>query len=164
MRLLATSLLALACASASFTASAQSAGVKTMDGILVDAKGMTVYTFDKDTANSGKSVCNGPCAKLWPPVAPMGMPAAPYSTVTRDDGSAQLAYQGKPCTCTKPTRRPATVPATTSRMSGTWSSPEPGRALHVRRTARLQRQQRERQADEQAMLACLPRLRATPAP
>ena len=67
-----------------------------MDGILVDAKGMTVYTFDKDTANSGKSVCNGPCAKLWPPVAPMGMPAAPYSTVTRDDGSAQLAYQGKP--------------------------------------------------------------------
>jgi len=96
MRLLATSLLALACASVSFTASAQSAGVKTMDGILVDANGMTVYTFDKDTANSGKSVCNGPCAKLWPPVAPMGMPAAPYSTVTRDDGSAQLAYQGKP--------------------------------------------------------------------
>ena len=89
MRLLATSLLALACASVSFTASAQSAGVKTMDGILVDASGMTVYTFDKDTANSGKSVCNGPCAKLWPPVAPMGMPAAPYSTVTRDDGSAQ---------------------------------------------------------------------------
>lgn len=96
MRLLASSLLALACASASLTASAQSAGVKTMDGILVDAKGMTVYTFDKDTANSGKSVCNGPCAKLWPPVTPMGMPAAPYSTVTRDDGSAQLAYQGKP--------------------------------------------------------------------
>ena len=96
MRLLATSLLALACASVSFTASAQSAGVKTMDGILVDANGMTVYTFDKDTANSGKSVCNGPCAKLWPPVAPMGMPAAPYSNVTRDDGSAQLAYQGKP--------------------------------------------------------------------
>ncbi|EOA04152.1 hypothetical protein HFRIS_013790 [Herbaspirillum frisingense GSF30] len=96
MRLLASSLLALACASASLIASAQSAGVKTMDGILVDAKGMTVYTFDKDTANSGKSVCNGPCAKLWPPVAPMGMPAAPYSTVTRDDGSAQLAYQGKP--------------------------------------------------------------------
>ncbi len=96
MRLLASSLLALACASASLTASAQSAGVKTMDGILVDAKGMTVYTFDKDTANSGKSGCNGPCAKLWPPVTPMGMPAAPYSTVTRDDGSAQLAYQGKP--------------------------------------------------------------------
>ncbi|MBP0599477.1 hypothetical protein J8I26_15270 [Herbaspirillum sp. LeCh32-8] len=99
MKLLATSLMsvaALVCAVASLPASAQSAGVKAMNGVLVDAKGMTVYTFDKDTANSGKSVCNGPCAKLWPPVAPMGTPAAPYSTVTRDDGSAQLAYQGKP--------------------------------------------------------------------
>ncbi|MFJ3054830.1 hypothetical protein [Herbaspirillum sp. NPDC087042] len=96
MRLLATSLLALACAATSMTAAAQGAGVKAVDGVLVDAQGMTVYTFDKDTANSGKSVCNGPCAKLWPPVAPMGTPMAPYSTVTRDDGSAQLAYQGKP--------------------------------------------------------------------
>lgn len=96
MKLLATSLIALALAGASFSAAAQSAGVMTKDGMLVDSKGMTVYTFDKDTANSGKSACNGPCAKLWPPVAPMGMPAAPYSTVTRDDGSMQLAYQGKP--------------------------------------------------------------------
>jgi predicted lipoprotein with Yx(FWY)xxD motif len=96
MRLFATSLFALACAGASFTAAAQSAGVKAMNGVLVDARGMTVYTFDKDAANSGKSACNGPCAKLWPPVAPMGTPAAPYSTVTREDGSAQLAYEGKP--------------------------------------------------------------------
>lgn len=96
MKLLATTLVALVCATASLGASAQGAGVKAMNGILTDSKGMTVYTFDKDAANSGKSVCNGPCAKLWPPVAPMGTPAAPYSTVTRDDGSAQLAYDGKP--------------------------------------------------------------------
>lgn len=96
MKLLATSLLALACAATSMGVQAQSAGVKTVDGILVDARGMTAYTFDKDTPNSGKSVCNGPCAKLWPPIAPMGMPAAPYSVVTRDDGSPQLAYEGKP--------------------------------------------------------------------
>ena len=96
MKLLATSLLALACAGASFTASAQGAGVKAMDGVLVDARGMTVYTFDKDTAHSGKSACNGPCAKLWPPVAPVGAPGAPYSSITREDGSAQLAYEGRP--------------------------------------------------------------------
>jgi predicted lipoprotein with Yx(FWY)xxD motif len=96
MRLLATSLLALACAATGTAALAQSAGVKSTDGILVDSHGMTVYTFDKDMANSGKSACNGPCATIWPPVAPMGTPAAPYSVVTRDDGSAQLAYQGKP--------------------------------------------------------------------
>lgn len=43
-------------------------------GVLVGAKGMTLYTFDKDTANSGKSVCNGKCAVAWPPFM---APAAP---------------------------------------------------------------------------------------
>jgi hypothetical protein len=28
------------------------------DGMMVNAKGMTLYTFDKDVAGSGKSVCN----------------------------------------------------------------------------------------------------------
>jgi predicted lipoprotein with Yx(FWY)xxD motif len=64
------------------------------DGVLVNAAGMTVYTFDKDSA--GKSACNGPCAEAWPVVTPSANVAAPYSVVTRDDGSKQLAYQGKP--------------------------------------------------------------------
>ena len=66
------------------------------DGVLVNAAGMTVYTFDKDTANSNKSACNGGCAEAWPPVAASANVAAPYSVVTRDDGAKQLAYQGKP--------------------------------------------------------------------
>jgi len=66
------------------------------DGVLVNAAGMTVYTFDKDTAGSGKSACNGPCIDNWPAVAPGANVAAPYSVITRDDGSKQLAYQGKP--------------------------------------------------------------------
>ena len=66
------------------------------DGVLVNSAGLTVYTFDKDTANSGKSTCNGPCAEAWPPVAAPASVAAPYSVVTRDDGAKQLAYQGKP--------------------------------------------------------------------
>ncbi len=76
---------------------AQNVLVKKADGILVTSEGMTVYTFDKDTANSGKSACNGGCATAWPPVSAAGVKAAdPYSVVTRDDGSAQLAYKGKP--------------------------------------------------------------------
>jgi predicted lipoprotein with Yx(FWY)xxD motif len=71
-------------------------GFKKSDGVLVDAQGRTLYTFDKDTANSGKSACNGQCAALWPPVAPSGDVKEPYSLVTRDDGSKQLAYNGKP--------------------------------------------------------------------
>jgi len=35
---------------------------------IVDAKGMTLYTFEKNSA--GKSVCNGSCAQNWPPTGP----------------------------------------------------------------------------------------------
>lgn len=81
----------------SSTAFAQNVPLKKADGVLVTATGMTVYTFDKDVADSGKSACNGPCATAWPPVsAGNAKPAAPYSVVTRDDGTAQLAYKGKP--------------------------------------------------------------------
>ncbi|HEU4853326.1 MAG TPA: hypothetical protein VFT37_14355 [Telluria sp.] len=73
------------------------APLKKSGGVLVDAKGMTVYTFDKDTANSGKSACSGPCAQNWPPVkAADAQPEAPYAAITREDGSKQLTYMGKP--------------------------------------------------------------------
>jgi predicted lipoprotein with Yx(FWY)xxD motif len=76
---------------------ADPAPVKKVDGMLVDSKGMTVYTFDKDTANSGKSACTGACANNWPAVkAGAAQPAAPYSAIAREDGSKQLAYKGKP--------------------------------------------------------------------
>ncbi|MGP1691912.1 MAG: COG4315 family predicted lipoprotein, partial [Giesbergeria sp.] len=44
------------------------APIKTVGGMLVNTAGMTLYTFDNDTAGSGRSACNGPCAGLWPPV------------------------------------------------------------------------------------------------
>ena len=63
---------------------------------LVDAKGMTLYTFDKDAG--GKSACNGKCAEAWPPLMAMGDAHAmgKWTIVTRDDGSKQWAYNGKP--------------------------------------------------------------------
>ena len=68
------------------------------DGVFVGANGMTLYTFDKDTAGAGKSVCNGPCASNWPPLAAAAGDTASgdWSVVTRDDGSRQWAYKGKP--------------------------------------------------------------------
>jgi predicted lipoprotein with Yx(FWY)xxD motif len=90
-------LSAVAAVVLSGSAYAQSVPVKKADGILVTTSGMTVYTFDKDVADSGKSACNGPCATAWPPVSAKDVKAsAPYSVVTRDDGSPQLAYKGKP--------------------------------------------------------------------
>jgi len=63
---------------------------------LVDARGMTLYVFDKDSA--GKSACNGPCAANWPPlVAAAGAkPEGAFTVISRDDGAKQWAYKGKP--------------------------------------------------------------------
>ena len=91
-------MLVAALGSLSALAQAADAPAKMAAGVLVDAKGMTLYTFDKDTAGSGKSVCNGPCATLWPPaMAGAGdAPAGAFTVITRDDGSRQWAYKGKP--------------------------------------------------------------------
>ncbi|SNS49652.1 Predicted lipoprotein with conserved Yx(FWY)xxD motif [Noviherbaspirillum humi] len=80
------------------SARAAGAPVKTSDGTLTGTNGMTLYTFDKDAAGSGKSACNGPCAANWPPLAADGAaaPDGDYSVITRDDGSKQWAYKGKP--------------------------------------------------------------------
>ncbi len=71
---------------------------KMMGGMLVNTSGMTLYTFDRDVAGSGKSACNGPCAALWPPaMAPANaQPEGDWTVVTRDDGTKQWAYKGKP--------------------------------------------------------------------
>jgi predicted lipoprotein with Yx(FWY)xxD motif len=67
-------------------------------GMLVDSTGMTLYTFDKDVADSGKSQCNGPCAALWPPVIASreAKPEGKFTLIKRDDGASQWAYAGKP--------------------------------------------------------------------
>ncbi|KAB0497807.1 COG4315 family predicted lipoprotein [Pseudomonas vancouverensis] len=65
-------------------------------GMMTDHKGMTLYTFDKDTG--GKSVCTGDCAKNWPPLeAKAGDKAeGKWTIIKRDDGTMQWAYGGKP--------------------------------------------------------------------
>lgn len=80
------------------TMNGSTAPVKFAGGVLVNSAGMTLYTFDKDTAGSGKSVCNGPCAANWPPLRAStdDKPGGDFSVVTRDDGSRQWAYKGKP--------------------------------------------------------------------
>lgn len=64
---------------------------------LVDAHGITLYTFDRDNV-PGKSNCNGKCAANWPPfTAPAdatGM--GNWTVIVRNDGSKQWAYKGKP--------------------------------------------------------------------
>ncbi len=79
-------------------ASMTSSPAKVADGVLVGPNGMTLYVFDRDTAGSGKSVCNGPCATNWPPLmaAETDKTSGDYTVVTRDDGKKQWAVKGKP--------------------------------------------------------------------
>ena len=75
-----------------------SSPAKLMDGMLVGPNGMTLYTFDRDVAGSGKSVCNGPCATNWLPLmaADSDQAMGDYMVITRDDGKKQWAMKGKP--------------------------------------------------------------------
>jgi predicted lipoprotein with Yx(FWY)xxD motif len=90
---LAGAALLAACASMSMATPARVA-----DGVYVGPNGMTLYTFDRDTMGAGKSVCNGPCAANWPPLmaSASDTPSGEWTIVTRDDGSRQWAFRGKP--------------------------------------------------------------------
>jgi len=67
---------------------------------LVDAKGMTLYLFKKDSP--GKSACAGPCVEKWPlyyqeaVMATSGLKAEDFATIAREDGKKQTTYKGMP--------------------------------------------------------------------
>lgn len=73
------------------------AGVHVMNGVLMDAKGMSLYTWDNDK-EANKSACNGNCLNNWPALKAEAadMDMGDWKVVTRDDGSKQWAYKGKP--------------------------------------------------------------------
>jgi predicted lipoprotein with Yx(FWY)xxD motif len=74
----------------------------TLGSILVDGKGMTLYTFVNDTANT--SNCSGGCATAWPPLTvPQGTTptagagvAGKLGVIQRADGSDQVTIDSKP--------------------------------------------------------------------
>lgn len=63
---------------------------------ITNTKGMTLYTFDKDT--NGVSNCYNSCAELWPPymvgnTVEKQLPEH-ISKITRSDSSKQFAWNG----------------------------------------------------------------------
>jgi predicted lipoprotein with Yx(FWY)xxD motif len=101
--------LAIAQASAQ-TADPAKVGETSKGKVLVDAKGMTLYTLDRDTTPN-KSTCNGQCATNWPPlaVAVDAKDTGDWTVVTRDDGNKQWAYKGKPLYFWKDDKKPGDV-------------------------------------------------------
>jgi predicted lipoprotein with Yx(FWY)xxD motif len=96
-----------------------------MQGVLTGMNGMALYTFDKDASGSGKSACNGPCATNWPPLTAEAnaAPAGDYSLITRDDGSKQWAYKGKPLYFWAKDQKPGDK--TGDGFNGVWQSAKP---------------------------------------
>ncbi len=82
--------------------------------ILVDANGMTLYTFAIDTDSESQCV-QSDCVAFWPPYLVEGQPAAGpdlpgnLSTITRPDGTQQLAYNGRPLYTFKLDQKPGDV-------------------------------------------------------
>lgn len=64
--------------------------------MLTDAKGMTLYTFDKDA--TGVSNCVDACVALWPVAAAVAEDKAEgdYGVIDRADGTKQWTYKGMP--------------------------------------------------------------------
>ncbi|MFC3452822.1 hypothetical protein [Amycolatopsis speibonae] len=75
-----------------------------LDPVVVNGADLTLYRFDKDTAEPSKPTCDGDRAKTWPPVLVTpgskvflaGIKKSAVGTVMRDDGSLQLTVGGWP--------------------------------------------------------------------
>ena len=91
---------------ASAAAPSSTAEVKLGDtglgSVLVGSDGHTLYLFEADTSGDA-STCSDDCAAAWPPLTTKGKPqagsgvdAAKLSTLKRDDGTTQVAYNGHP--------------------------------------------------------------------
>ena len=93
-------------ASADSGGAADASAVKVASGtvgkFLTGANGMTLYIFKKDSSN--KSACSGDCASNWPPfIVSAGTTVTAgdgvtgkLTTIKRDDGTMQVAYNGAP--------------------------------------------------------------------
>jgi predicted lipoprotein with Yx(FWY)xxD motif len=73
----------------------------TLGRVLVDARGRTLYLFEKD--RNGMSACDAACAKFWPPLvsrsaprAGAGVHKAMLGLSKRTDGRSQVTYAGHP--------------------------------------------------------------------
>jgi predicted lipoprotein with Yx(FWY)xxD motif len=71
---------------------------KTRKGtVLADARGMTLYYFDRDDSGN-KSNCEGKCREKWLPLAAdkTAQASGDFTVILRNDGSRMWAYRYRP--------------------------------------------------------------------
>jgi predicted lipoprotein with Yx(FWY)xxD motif len=95
--LISAVLFSVAAYGIALAAEAMPASIKMANGMLTDTKGMTLYTWDNDK-EANKSSCTGMCLMNWPALKAEASDKdmGEFKVITRDDGSKQWAYKGKP--------------------------------------------------------------------
>jgi predicted lipoprotein with Yx(FWY)xxD motif len=89
---------------------------------LVDSVGSPLYTYAGDTI-PGQSACTGPCAATWLPFkADEHKPrhSHNWTVITRDDGTRQWAYRGKPLYLFSKDQPGASPTGLSSRWKAAW--------------------------------------------
>jgi predicted lipoprotein with Yx(FWY)xxD motif len=74
--------------------STHSAPAPTASGVLVDSSGLALYSPDGESTTNVR--CTGACAAIWKPLRPGAATLAGAKTITRPDGTKQIAVGGKP--------------------------------------------------------------------
>jgi predicted lipoprotein with Yx(FWY)xxD motif len=140
--LAATALLTLsACGSGGSSTAAQQPATGSGDGgtghglsvastslgkVLVDSRGMTLYTLSADGQN--KSTCNAQCLQFWPAVSPAKAAklAVTTSRTTTPDGTAIATVAGHPVYTFSLDQQPGDVKGEgVSEFGGTWYAVSP---------------------------------------
>ena len=107
-------------------ATVQAADNPKLGKILVNASGMTLYTFEIDTATESKCI-TADCVAYWPPLTvnatPTGGSDVPgtLATISRPDGTMQVTYQGQPLYTFALDKKPGDVTGDNlSQFGGLW--------------------------------------------
>jgi predicted lipoprotein with Yx(FWY)xxD motif len=97
---------------------------------LVGPNGKTLYIFDKDTEANKSACAPGGCLSAWPPLlqatgtatAGAGV-SGTLATFSRDDGTKQVSYNGKPLYYYAPDTKPGDT--TGDGVGGVWHVAKP---------------------------------------
>jgi predicted lipoprotein with Yx(FWY)xxD motif len=90
--------------------------------VLVNKHGFTLYWFAPDSTTA--SHCYGTCAAYWPPVLGSPAPSAgvpgTFTTVKRNNGAAQVTYNGHPLYTYVGDAAPGQATGNRIRLNGGW--------------------------------------------
>ncbi|MFE3826899.1 SCO0930 family lipoprotein [Streptomyces sp. NPDC059092] len=101
--------------------------------VVVDARGMTVYRFTKDSAWPMKTACTGACLDKWPVVAPVskndvdGVTTKGFVTFDRPDGIKQQTLNCSPIYTFAGDKKPGDTNG--QGVGGTWFAVSPDNEL-----------------------------------